>query len=447
MAYDKIIAIRSRLDHCVSYALNSEKTDLDVALQYIEDADKTAGEHRIFATALNCTLDGAFAQMQQTKQRWSKPGGVLGYHIIHSYAPGEITPEQAHEIGVEFATALLGGNYEAVVTTHLDRMHLHCHIVFNSVSIIDGKKYRSTKQSYYNTVRRISNEISRRHGLSVIEPSDGGVPYAQWSAERQGKPTVRDVLRKDIDNAITQAFTFRTFLSILRKWGYEIKYGSAVRHTAVRPPGGARFVRLDSLGDGYTEAEIIRRLKEGRNGETQGRQPQGAIFLPQRKYRYVKKPVQAFRHKPRSLRGLYLYYLHLLGKDGFDKTPPPFSVRKEVIRLEHYQAQFRFLREYRIDTADQLDTLHSAIQAEIDALTDDRKDFYRQKRRGADAAEDITALTAALGTWRKKLRLCAQIEAELPRLHSQVGEVRLTENAPKAQEQQKQTKQKFRLGK
>lgn len=115
--------------------------------------------------------------------------------------------------------------------------------------------------------------------------------------------------------------------------------------------------------------------------------------------------------------------------------------------MEHYQAQFRLLREYRIDAADQLDTLYSAIQAEIDALTDDRRDLYRQKRRGADVAEDITALTAALGTWRKRLRLCAQIEAELPRLHSQVREVRLTENAKKAQEQQKQPKREFRLEK
>ena len=152
MAYDKIIAIRSRLDHCVSYALNPEKTDLAAALRYIGDEEKTTGEHRVFATALNCSLETAFSEMQDTKRRWGKPGGVLGYHIIHSYAPGEVTPEQAHEIGVEFASTLLSGKYEAVVSTHLDRNHLHCHIVFNSVSVLDGAKYRCNKQSYHGEI-------------------------------------------------------------------------------------------------------------------------------------------------------------------------------------------------------------------------------------------------------------------------------------------------------
>lgn len=447
MAYDKIIAIRSRLDHCVGYALNPEKTDLSAALSYIENEEKNAGEHRIFASALNCSLDTAFAEMQETKQRWSKPGGVLGYHIIHSYAPGEVTPEQAHEIGVEFASALLGSNYEAVISTHLDRAHLHCHIVFNSVSLLDGKKYRSNRKSYYEDVRRISNEISRWHGLSVIEPAGSGEAYAEWNAETQGKPTVRGMIRKDIDAAISQAFTFQSFLTGLKKLGYEVKSGQGVKHTAIRPQGGHRFIRLDSLGEGYTEAEIREKLKAVRSGKPptlQGDKPRQ--FLPERKYRYVRKPTQPFRHKPKSLRGLYFYYLHLLGKGRYRRLPP-FPVRKEVTRLARYQAQFRLLREYRIDSTAELDTLQTAIQAELDALTSRRAQLYREKRHGAEVTTTIAALNGELRDWRKKLRLCVQIEQDSLQICSQIEVTRKAEQTHQFQEQRKQPKRSFRLEK
>ena len=419
MAYDKIIAIRSRLDHCVSYALNPEKTDLAAALRYIENEGKTSGEHRVFATALNCSLETAFREMQETKQRWSKPGGVLGYHVIHSYAPGEVTPEQAHEIGVEFAAVLLGGGYEAVVSTHLDQDHLHCHIVFNSVSLLDGRKYRSNKKTYYEVLRGLSNEISRKHGLSVIETSGSGEAYAEWQALAQGKPTIRGMIRKDIDDALAQAFTLHSLLSILQKQGYTIKIGPKLRHTAIRPPGGTRFIRLDSLGESYTEAEIIQRLKAVRGGTPPKQTPAEkapTVFLPRGKCRYVRKPTHPFRRKPGSLRGLYFYYLHLLGKDRPMRRPPSFALRKEIIRLDRYQKQFQLLREYHIDSAAQLDVLHSALQAEIDALTERRGLLYREKRRGEDASEQIAALTSALRVWRKKLRLCEQIADTLPQL-------------------------------
>ena len=133
MAYDKIIPIRRRLDHCVSYVLNPEKTDLGRVLEYIGNAGKTITPDgkAILETAINCQLDTAYQEMQATKRRWGKTGGVLGYHLVHSYAPGEVTPEQAHVIGVEFARQLLQDRYEAVVSTHLDHAHIHNHVLFN----------------------------------------------------------------------------------------------------------------------------------------------------------------------------------------------------------------------------------------------------------------------------------------------------------------------------
>ena len=263
MAYDKIITLRGRMDHCLDYVLNVEKTGLANALAYVENPAKT---HRLI-TGINCEVDTALSDMRATKKRWDKNGGVLGYHIIHSYAPGEVTPDEAHAAGVEFAQRLLGDKYEVVVATHVDREHLHCHIVFNSVSFVDGKKYRSDFQSYFGDLRGTSNEVSRERGLSVIEPEGHGKHYTEWTAEKQGRKIVMGYVRQDIDAAIAESFTFDTVLAALRRQGYTIKYGSNVKHTTVQPPGGGYVFRLDSMGVGYTEADIRERLAAARNGE------------------------------------------------------------------------------------------------------------------------------------------------------------------------------------
>lgn len=219
MAYDKIIPIRSRLDHCVGYVLNPEKTGLSSVLDYIGSGEKNALGQTVLETAVNCRLETACQDMMDTKRRWGKTGGVLGYHLIHSYAPGEVTPVQAHELGVVFARQLLGDRYEAVISTHLDREHLHCHILFNSVSLLDGKKYRDNFAAYYGDIRGVSNAVSTRHGLSVIQSEDRGRNYSEWRAEKAGKTTLRDLIRRDMDTAISRSFTLQTFWEQLEKQG------------------------------------------------------------------------------------------------------------------------------------------------------------------------------------------------------------------------------------
>ena len=165
MAYDKIIPVRRRLDHCVNYVLNPEKTDLGAVLEYIGNPDKTITPdgRAVLETAINCQLETAYQEMQETKKRWSKKGGVLGYHLVHSYAPGEVTPEQAHSIGVEFAGKLLQGRYEAIISTHLDHDHIHNHILFNSVSCVDGKKYRDNFKAY----PIISSKVNAKYASEI----------------------------------------------------------------------------------------------------------------------------------------------------------------------------------------------------------------------------------------------------------------------------------------
>ena len=414
MAYTKVFAIRSRLDKTVAYAANEKKTSLSGMIEYAVNSRKT--ELRLCETALNCeSPQTAFLEMTATKERWRKTDGVLGYHFIQSFAPGEVTPEQAHALGVAFAKELFGDRYECVIGTHLDKEHLHSHIVINSVSFVDGKKYHSSPESYYNRVRSTSDRLCKESNLSVIEPKKKGKHYAEWSAERQGKPTIRSMIRKDVDEILSEAFTYKSFLDLMRKRGYTVKSGPNITHTAVRPPGGSRFIRLDSLGEGYTEAEIKARLQTDRLKKHSAAIPP----TPHRKsgrYRGHGRP-----RRVTGFRALYLRYLYLLRRvpRRSARSRTPFPVKEELLKLERYNRQFRFLREYRIDTDAELSMLTDAIQAEIDTLTAQRRQLYVDRRNGNDATTpEIDAITARLRTLRQQLRLCRNIQTDIPKIQS-----------------------------
>lgn len=445
MAYDKIIPIKGRLDHCVNYVLNPDKTDLGRVLEYIGNADKTITPdgRAVLETAINCQLETTYREMMDTKKRWSKRGGVLGYHLVHSYAPGEVTPEQAHAIGVEFAQQLLQGKYEVVVSTHLDHDHIHNHILFNSVSCLDGKKYRDNFKAYYGDIRGTSNAVSRKHGLSVIAPEGSGKHYAEWDAQRKGKQTIRGLIKQDIDAVIEQSFTYASFLSGLRKLGYEIKSGSNIKHTAVKPPGGGFFARLDSLGTGYTEDDIKRRLSATRSGSAPKTQAQTQSKLPKR-YTYPRGTVPRKGQKLRGFRALYVHYLFFLGlqKPGPKRKYIPFSVRKEVTKLHRYKAQFSLLQQYRIETDTQLDMLKDALQAEIDALTGQRKALYKQSRQGEEVSGQIDAINTKLRQLRQRIRLCDHIAEDTPRIKAQLQQCEQAEKEAQAKSKSKQRKPK-----
>ena len=425
MAYDKIITLHGRMDHCIDYVLDEKKTGFASAMAYVINPAKTYQ----LVTGINCDPETALSDMRSTKKRWDKTGGILGYHVIHSYAPGEVTPDEAHAAGVEFAQRLLGDKYEVVVATHIDRAHLHCHIVFNSVSFVDGKKYRSDFQSYFGDLRGTSNEVSRERGLSVIEPMGHGKHYTEWTAEKQGRNTVMGLVRQDIDAAIVESYTFNSFLAALRRQGYTIKYGSNVKHTAVSPPGSDFVFRLNSMGAGYTEADIRERLIAAQKGvpyemPTEPMPPPSLILpVPQVRKRYTVRgnaiPCQP-RRKLRGFRALYLRYLYLLnGYRRPRRSMPPFAARKEVAKLQRYQKQFRFLLQYRIETDSQLAMLGDALQGQIDLLTDYRAELYRERREGRDVGTELETVNGKLRSTRRELTICRKITEDIPKIRDQ----------------------------
>ena len=428
MAYTKIIVIHSRLDRCLGYTQDEEKTSLETVLDYAMNRDKT--EQDCFETALNCDRETAYADMMDTKRRWGKTSRKRkGYHVIQSFAPGEVAPEQAHAIGVELAQRLLADKYEVVVSTHLNKAHLHSHIVFNSVSFVDGSMYRDRISDLLGGsgvgIRGTSDAICLEHGLSIIESSEPSVSRAEWEAEKAGKPNFRGLARADIDTAIANAYTMRSFWGELVKMGYQVKRYPQVTHAAVKPPGGARFLRLDKLGTGYSEAEIFSRLTENRTG-TAPPLSSHAPILPQRYFPYGRRyrvkghlPLKAGR--TRGIRLLYLEYLYLLRKPPSRRKAP--VSRAEIIKFDRYQEQFFYLYKNRIDSVEQLTMQQEALQAEIDALTDRRADLYRLRRKAPDdtaCSEEIGTITARLRVLRRELKLCARIENDIPTVRAQM---------------------------
>ena len=276
MATTAIWPIRGRLDRAIAYIKDQEKTynpaweqrgfpalsslmqcaieqaaaqGMGNTINYVTDGEKT--DYQYYVSGIRCDPQSAREAMSLTKRRFQKEGGIVLFHGYQSFKPGEVTPEQAHEIGVELANRLWGDRFEVVIATHLNTGVLHNHFILNSVSCVDGKRFYANKATYAQ-MRRVSDDLCRLRGLSVIAQENGrSQHYGQWIAEQAGAPTWRSAIRADVDRAIAQSMTWNAFLSHLKRQGYGIKTG--VKHTAVRPPGKERFVRLRSLGDAYTE--------------------------------------------------------------------------------------------------------------------------------------------------------------------------------------------------
>lgn len=207
MATTAIWDVTDRLKRVIDYATNPDKTAQDRAemdeglrqvLGYAKADVKT--ERQLYVSGINCDPLTAYEQMQRTKRQFQKMDGIVAFHGYQAFAPGETTPEMAHTIGVKLAQELWGDRFEVVVSTHLDKEHLHNHFVLNSVSFMDGKRYYDNKASY-SLLRRTSDRLCHEHALSVIEQPEPGKAkrYGEWKADREGKPTWRGLIRTNVD--------------------------------------------------------------------------------------------------------------------------------------------------------------------------------------------------------------------------------------------------------
>ena len=429
MAYTSIIPVR-RLDSTVNYVMNKEKTtavSLEDAINYAANRDKT--ELSCFESSYACTLETDFADMRQTKERWHKLGGVQGYHLVQSFAAGEVTPELAHRIAQELADRVLGGQYEYVIGTHLNTGHIHSHIVWNSVSRIDGRKYHSNGKSYVTEIRAVSDELCRKYKLSVIDTENShhvAKPYAEWLAEKNGQPTWRTAIRQDVDDAIQQSLTWRQFLSAMERKGYEVRMGR--KYPVLRPPGKERFVRFKTLGKRYTPEAIQTRILYPRSYRPCVENPP---TIKHGRLRSGKKPCR----KLTGLRALYYRYLYELGALPRKPRRPSYAVRQDAYKLDQRIRQMEFLSKNNINTLAQLETHRQALQTEIGQLLTKRK----QLPQNDDVQSQRESVNTALKQLRQEERLCRKI-AE----HSLEVQQHLTEARRDRAEQQKQEQERAR---
>ena len=261
-----------------------------------------------FVSGVNCHPDTAGEEMLMVKRRFDKEGGTLAYHGYQSFAPGEATPELAHEIGIKLAQRLWGDRYQVLVATHLDKAnHLHSHFVVNTVSFVDGIKYHRTKQDY-KEMQRVSDELCREYNLSVIRnPKGRGKHYGEWRAEQQDKLTLRSVIRSDIDRAILASTTQRNFQEAMQAMGYTIKThtpdGQPLKYPALKPPGAKGYFRFHRLGPGYSLTEILDRVYD--NVRRQTPFPEADRMAKQRNP-FIPYP------KAKGIHALYLRYCYEL---------------------------------------------------------------------------------------------------------------------------------------
>lgn len=417
MAITKVYAVRNKLHRAVNYAANEEKTSLDKLIDYAANPDKT--EQSIFESVVNCTtVETAFDEMTATKRKYSKEDKVLAYHYIQSFKPGEVTPELAHSIGVQFAKECFGDRFEVVIGTHLDREHLHNHIVVNSVSFLDGGKFRSTPESYYNIIRKISDRLCRENELSVIDNQQHkGMHYAEWKALNEGKPTIRSQVREELDEVIKSSYTMQIFWKELKRRGYVVhRKGENIKYTSIIPPFGKRPIRLDKLGTEYTEAAIQERITAERNGIRTMPPSQHRKI-----YRYNGNLKTVPRKKPKGFQALYFHYLYLFKKIRKKQTPQrvSFFMRDEIVRFERYRKQFKFLHTHGIETAEQLHVYQIEQEQRIEDLTENRKTLYNE-RDNADEKEkisqQISKINDALKVCRADVRMCKAIFTDAYRI-------------------------------
>lgn len=421
MATTKIWNIKGRLDCLINYAANPEKTDenqynkaemqaLHNVMAYAADGYKT--EKRLYVSGVNVTPDTATYKMQQTKLRYGKTDGIIAFHAIQSFKPGEVTPELAHKIGVEFAKEMWGDRFEVLIATHLNRQHLHNHFVINSVSFVDGKKYYDNQENY-NLMKKISDRLCEENNLSVIRnPKSKGRHYAEVMAEKNGYPTIRGQIKDELDEIIKCSYTYEQFWKILKQRGYEVK--DTGKYIALKPAYSQRCIRLKSLGENYSEESIRQRIIAARNG-----------------IRLLDKPATDYnawlkKYEPTKLYGfkaLYYHYLYLFGKIRKKETTQrvSFYMRDELLKFERYQKQFHFLIENDIETTEQLSSFKENTELKISESVIQRSRLYGK----TDSTDEIKTINAELQKFRKDMRMCNNIfqDIETIREHQKTVEL------------------------
>lgn len=450
MAVTSLWRVKGYIGKVLLYAENPDKTTspetipspAGVNRDTLEDVIAYAGREeatnqRQLVTGINCNAGTARSEMMAVKKRFRKEDGTIAYHGYQSFREGEVTPEQAHRIGIRLAEELWGSRYQVLVATHLDKAHhLHNHFVVNTVSFVDGIKYYRSEKDYF-AMQRESDRLCREYGLSVIENPQRGKSkhYGEWRAEQEGRPTYLSLIKADVDTAIRQSMTERQFFYHLRQMGYDIKVGKDITVRPYDRPHGRKLVR--NFGEGYSLENIRRRiLAQSRPQREETPEPKRCRLHGDLKQ---AKKVTGFR-------ALYFHYCYLLGvfpkKQNRQTGHVPHALREDLIRAEELTDEARLLSRHRIDTLEQLNAYQADVESRLSSITEQRKNLYRKQRtravlddpgRQEQIRTEIAALTAQIKTLRREVKLCGDIAQRSLTFKEKIRAAREEQQAGKAE--------------
>ena len=383
MATTKIWPVKNRLHRVVRYVMNPEKT---------QDGKLVSAINLLVDTPEQICQD-----MIMTKQRFGKRDGRQAYHMEQSFAPGEITPELAHKVGVELARELFGRDFEVVISTHVDKAHIHNHLVLNSVSCTDGHKYHEPNTEYYDRIRKLSDQLCKKYRLSVVEQPKKGRYHSypeQHHGEAPSHPTIHNLIYSDIDRAIEFSESLDDFYQILQDMGYQVKRDGKYPSIA---PEGRKFFRLYKFAKGYTEEDIQARISERVNAKvpppTQysahdrlGRTDVATTYYggwrSEQEYHHSTYQFHAYfvrRYYRRNLWQTYIQYRYLLRTVQRERYPkyPSVDLRRELQKLNRYSQQAVLLTRNQIETEEQLQEYMDGLDNQAHTL--DKEKWYLKR--------------------------------------------------------------------
>ena len=426
MAVVKIWKIDERLDNVINYATKDEKFDINTfnelnkVIGYTMQDYKT--EKQLFVSGINCLPDIAFKEMMITKKEFNKENGIQGFHIIQSFAPGEITPELCHEVGMKFAEEIWGERFEVVVSTHMDKHHLHNHFVINSVSFVDGKKYRDTYNSYAE-LRNVSDSLCEEYGLSVIKQKD--IPkykknYSNYQIKNLESDNYYVTTKKDIDRAIGMASSYLDFEKLLVGMGYELNYRGENKTLSIRRDPYKKRIRVKKYGDDYTFNRITERIKV----EHITRVPFLIEFSNNKYYRdYNYK-----KEKPKGIYALYLHYCYLLHvfpqKNPYKKLPP--SIKVDSLKLDRISEEAKLLVSEKLENDEQFFSFKNSKQEELNNLLSERENLwykYHHHENKEEIKNEIDSIKVKVESLRRVIKLCDGIETRIPKIERNVEKI------------------------
>ena len=429
MAVTKIWPVRGRLDHPIAYAMNPEKTDakllpdsLEDVMSYAVNEEKT--EKKFYVSGINCNPAIARSEFQIVKEQYGKSGGIIVYHAYQSFSEGEVTPAEAHRIGMEFAKTVWGDKYQVVVATHLNTHCLHNHFVVNSVSFRDGKRCR---QKQWTELSRISDEICKEHQLNVVERHGKGLPQQLAKAEREGAPTRLVIAREALDEGLMRCCNIRELKSFLFSLGYICQFDDNRKYWTIRQRDWKRPIRLVRMGEQYTNEAIRGRLRSN-SPEVRKATPVHRRVKTKKRARVRKKT----NRKIGGLRGLYCHYCYLLGyypkrRAKFYRVSP--LLRDDLLKLNYISQEAKLLQKYRIDTMGQLLLFEESISERINQLKEESKTLSPESRK---------VISGEIKEKAQQLALCRNIAKRSPKIKEKLRQIEKERNCRDKEERSRE---------